>query len=45
MFGGGMAEEFSDHLNDERAKAMAEAGGLGVGAMIEQEILQVINLG
>ena len=41
MFGGGMAEEFfSDHLNNERAQAMAKAGGLGVGQMIESEILE-----
>lgn len=41
MFGGGMAEEFfADHLNNERAQAMAKSGGLGVGQMIETEILQ-----
>lgn len=41
MFGGGMAEEFfADHLNNERATSMAEAGGFGVAAMIEAEILQ-----
>lgn len=41
MFGGGMAEEFfADHLNNERAKSMAEAGGFGVAAMIEEEILR-----
>lgn len=41
MFGGGMAEEFfADHLNNERAKSMAESGGFGVAAMIEAEILR-----
>jgi len=41
QFGGGMAEEFfSDHLNDERAKSMAESGGIGVAKMIESEILK-----
>ena len=41
MFGGGMAEEFfADHLTNERAKVMVEAGGFGIAEMVEKEILQ-----
>ena len=44
MFGGGMAEEFfTDHMNMERARGLAESGGLGLADMLEQQILGPLN--
>jgi len=41
MFGGGHAEEtFRDLLVDEYGKKVAEAGGLGIAAMVRREILK-----
>lgn len=39
IFGGGMGEEmFMDQLTQERARAMANSGGLGIAQLIEEEL-------
>jgi len=39
IFGGGMGEEmFMDQLTQERARAMASSGGLGIAKLIEEEL-------
>jgi peptidoglycan hydrolase FlgJ len=45
LFGGGMAEDFfQDHLTQERARSMAENGGIGLAKMLEKELQSFIPL-
>ena len=45
LFGGGMAEEFfQDSLTEERARTIAENGGIGLADMLEKELQQLAHL-
>ena len=45
LFGGGMAEDFfQDSLTQERARTMAENGGIGLAKMLEKELQQLAHL-
>lgn len=41
LFGGGFAEDlFEGFMDEERAKSMAESGGVGLARMLEDELLR-----